>query len=65
MKISMNMCGRHQEFFLQRPAGAVDAGSKADIVLVLEGKQGIGKSTGLRALFCPDWFKDTTPLMNQ
>ena len=38
-KREYNMCGRHQEFFLQRPAGAVDAGSKskAEIVVVLEG----------------------------
>jgi len=31
---------------------------------VLEGKQGIGKSTGLRALFSPDWFKDSLPPMS-
>src|SRR5262245_27554467 len=37
-------------------------GAKVDIVLILEGKQGIGKSSLLRAL-CPKarWFLDTLP----
>ena len=51
-------------FLTQACARAVDAGCKADIVVVLEGKQGIGKSTGLRALFSPDWFKDSLPPMS-
>lgn len=52
-------------FLTQACARAIDAGCKADIVIVLEGKQGIGKSTGLRALFSPDWFKDSLPPMSQ
>lgn len=33
-------------------------GCKNDNVLILEGKQGSGKSTGLRNLFGKDWFSD-------
>ena len=51
-------------FLTQACARAVNAGCKADMVVVLEGKQGIGKSTGLRALFSPDWFKDSLPPMS-
>lgn len=51
-------------FLTQACARAVDPGCKADIVVVLEGKQGIGKSTGLRALFSPAWFKDSLPPMS-
>ena len=51
-------------FLTQACARAVNAGCKADIVVVLEGKQGIGKSTCLRALFSPDWFKDSLPPMS-
>ena len=50
-------------FLKQAVARAVKPGCKADIVVVLEGKQGIGKSTGLRALFGADWFKDSLPPM--
>ena len=50
-------------FLKQAVARAVRPGCKADIVVVLEGKQGIGKSTGLRALFGADWFKDSLPPM--
>ena len=52
-------------FLKQACARAVYAGCKADTVVVIEGKQGIGKSTGLRALFSPDWFKDSLPPMGQ
>jgi len=50
-------------FLKQAVARAVDPGCKADIVVVFEGGQGIGKSTGLRALFGVDWFKDSMPPM--
>jgi predicted P-loop ATPase len=50
-------------FLKQAVARAVNAGCKADTVIVLEGKQGIGKSSGLRALFGVDWFKDSMPPM--
>lgn len=50
-------------FLKQAVARAVKPGCKADIVVVLEGKQGIGKSSGLRALFGADWFKDSLPPM--
>ena len=48
-------------FLTQACARAVDPGCKADIVVVLEGKQGIGKSTGLRALFPPLGSKTAYP----
>jgi predicted P-loop ATPase len=50
-------------FLKQAVARAVNPGCKADTVIVLEGKQGIGKSTGLRALFSSEWFKDSMPPM--
>ena len=36
----------------------IQPGCKNDNVLILEGKQGIGKSTGLQNLFGKDWFSD-------
>ena len=39
-------------------ARALQPGCKADCALVLEGKQGAGKSSILRALAGPDWFHD-------
>ena len=50
-------------FLKQAVARAIKPGCKADTVIVLEGKQGIGKSTGLRALFRTEWFKDSMPPM--
>ena len=50
-------------FLKQAVARAIEAGCKADIVVVFEGAQGTGKSTGLRALFGADWFKDSMPPM--
>lgn len=35
-------------------------GAKFDQVLILEGKQGVGKSTAIRYLAGSDWFTDTT-----
>ncbi len=39
-------------------ARALKPGCKADCALVLEGRQGAGKSSILRALAGPDWFHD-------
>ena len=50
-------------FLKQACARAVYPGCKADIVIVIEGKQGVGKSRSLRALFGADWFKDSLPPM--
>ena len=44
-------------------ARAINAGCKADKVVVFEGKQEIGKSSGLHALFGANWFKDSMPPM--
>jgi hypothetical protein len=40
-------------------ARAYEPGCKADNVLILEGSQGLRKSSALRALASPSWFTDT------
>lgn len=40
-------------------ARVYEPGCKADCMLILEGSQGAGKSTGLRALFGDSWFFDS------
>ena len=48
---------------LRALARALDAGCKADSVLILEGSQGAGKSTALRMLAGEEWFGDALPQM--
>lgn len=50
---------------LQGVARIQNPGIKADHIVVLEGAQGLGKSTGLRNLVPnPDWFEDSLPDIN-
>ncbi len=48
-----------RKWLLSCVARALVPGCKVDTMLVLEGKQGIGKSTALRALVGPGFFRDT------
>lgn len=49
---------------IQAVARALDPGCKADSVPILEGGQGIGKSTAIRILHGADWFGDALPPMS-
>lgn len=51
-----NVVGRR--FLISAVARALSPGKKVDTMLILEGKQGKGKSTAVRALFGPDFFTD-------
>jgi hypothetical protein len=48
---------------IQAVARALDPGCQADTVPILEGKQGVGKSTALRILHSTEWFADALPPM--
>ena len=49
---------------IQGVARALNPGCKADSVPILEGGQGIGKSTAIRELHGADWFGDALPPMS-
>jgi hypothetical protein len=53
--------GVSRAWMISAVARALRPGCKADHVLVLEGPQGIGKSTLLRILASDDWFCDSLP----
>lgn len=48
-----------KNFFLGAVARIMKPGEQVDTVLILEGSQGVGKSTLLRTLASDDWFLDT------
>ncbi len=48
---------------IQAAARALNPGCKADSVPILEGGQGIGKSTAIRVLHGAEWFGDALPSM--
>ena len=49
---------------IQAVARALNPGCKADSVPILEGGQGIGKSTAIRILHGAEWFGDALPPMS-
>ncbi len=53
----LELVGRY--YLIQAVSRIRAPGRKADAVLILEGAQGIGKSTALRLLFGDAWFADT------
>ena len=57
------ICEVSRKWIISAVARALDAGCKADSVLILEGSQGAGKSTALRMLAGEEWFGDALPQM--
>jgi predicted P-loop ATPase len=55
-------CGR--KFLIGAVARVLSPGAKVDTMIILEGRQGLGKSKALRALFRDDWFCDHLPDLN-
>ena len=47
-------------FMLSAVARVIHPGCKVDTMVVLEGAQGLGKSSGVRELVGADWFMDTS-----
>jgi len=53
-----------QKWLISAVARALDPGCKADHVLILEGPQGVGKSTAVRTLCGDEYFGDTVPRLD-
>jgi len=47
-----------RRFFIGAVTRALEPGCKMDTMLVVEGDQGIGKSTAVSELFYNHWFSD-------
>jgi hypothetical protein len=57
------VCDVSRKWLVSAVARAISPGCKADSVLILEGSQGLGKSSALRILAGDDWFGDALPPM--
>ena len=53
-----------QKWLISAVARAIEPGCKADHVLILEGPQGVGKSTAVRTLCGDEYFGDTVPRLD-